>query len=123
MHRAKFSMPVIIRGTWAWVGWSSCAQALWATWNRELPTPTCCGVTFGTPPLLVGSGKSGTPCERMQREKATADGESADPPALGEPPGSAEDGLPLHAAASSARPAVAMSMGTGFMPAVLRPGG
>jgi hypothetical protein len=31
IHRAKFSMPVIISGTWAWVGWSSCAQALSAT--------------------------------------------------------------------------------------------
>jgi hypothetical protein len=29
-------------------------------------------VTLGTPPLLKGSGKSGTPCERMQWEKASA---------------------------------------------------
>jgi hypothetical protein len=58
----------MICGAWAWVGWSSCAQARWATWNRGLLTPTCRGVTLGTPPLRAGSGKSGTPCERMQWE-------------------------------------------------------
>src|SRR6266704_3212614 len=59
-----------------------------------------------------GSGKFGTPWERMQPEKASTfwelvDGEVAGPPAFGEPPAPAEDGL-LHAAASRARPAVAM---------------
>src|SRR5258708_4805701 len=44
----------------------------------------------------------------MQREKPTADGELAGPPALDDPPGSVDDGLLLHAAASRARAAVAM---------------
>jgi hypothetical protein len=113
MHRAKFSMPLIICGTWAWVGWSRCAQALWATWNWELLTPTCCEVTLGTPPLRVGSGKFGTPCERMQWEKATglelAVWELTGLPAFDEPPEPVDDGLlPLQAAASRARTAVAM---------------
>ena len=51
----------------------------------------------------MGSGKFGTPWERMQREKASGwavgDWEVVDPDAAGEPP---------HAAASRARPAVAM---------------
>jgi hypothetical protein len=64
------------------------------------------------PPLLPGSGKFGTPRARTQWEKASAfwefvDGKVAGPPAFGEPPEPA-DGLPLHAAASRARPAVAM---------------
>jgi hypothetical protein len=58
----------MIRGAWAGAGWSNGAQARWAAWNRELLTPTCCGVTLGTPPPLVGSGKSGTPCARTQWE-------------------------------------------------------
>jgi hypothetical protein len=111
MHRAKFTMPLIICGTWAWVGWSRCAQALWATWNWELLTPICCGVTLGTPPVRVGSGKAGTPCERTQWEKATAlelgAWELTGPPAFGEPPEPVDDGLPPHAAASRARAAVA----------------
>jgi hypothetical protein len=45
----------------------------------------------------------------MQWEKATADGEFADPPAAGEPPEPVDDGLPLHAAAKRARAAVAMT--------------
>ena len=43
-------------------------SAFWAAWNWELLTPSCCGVTFGNAPLLLGSGKFGTPWERMQRE-------------------------------------------------------
>jgi hypothetical protein len=72
----------------------------------------------------------------MHWEKASS-GAFADPPAWGElpepvdgrlPPGSVDDGLPLHAAVSMARAAAAMmaaadSLGIGFMPAVLRPGG
>ena len=113
MHRAKSSMPLVIRGTWAWVGWSSCAQALWAAWSWEVLTPTCCGVTLGTPPLLVGSGKAGTPCERMQWEKATAwelaAWELAGPPAFDEPPGPVDDGLLPHAAVSRARAAATLA--------------
>jgi hypothetical protein len=50
----------------------------------------------------------------MQWEKPTADsepadGELAEPPAFGEPPELVDDGLPLHAAASRARAAVAMT--------------
>jgi hypothetical protein len=77
----------------------------------------------------------------MQREKATScefrDPELADPAAFGESPEPVDDGLPLQAAPSRTRAAVAMtaaavraagghaSRGTvvGSMPAVLRPGG
>jgi hypothetical protein len=38
----------------------------------------------------------------MHREKLTIDGEFVDPPAFGEPPDPADDGLPLQAAASRA---------------------
>ena len=63
---------------WAWVCWppfgSRCAQALWAAWNWELLTPSCCRLTLGNPLanslLLSGSGNFGTPWERMQWEKA-----------------------------------------------------
>ena len=82
-----------------------------------------------------GSGKSGTPRERMHWEKASS-GAFAGPPAWGDPPepvidrlppGSVDDGLPLHAAVGRARAAAAMmaaagSLGIGFMPAVLRLG-
>src|SRR4029077_1106450 len=85
MQRAKFSRPVMICGTWAWDGWRSGAQARWAAWNREVLTPTCCGVTLGTPPRLAGSGKSGTPWERMHWEKATA-WELTSPTVVDEPP-------------------------------------
>ena len=77
-----------------------------------------------------GSGKSGTPCERTQLEKATSR-EVVDPVAVEElavPPAFEETelstgGPPLHAAASRARAAVAIiavSVGIGFMAAVLR---
>ena len=121
MHRAKFTIPVIICGVWAWAGWSRCAQALWATRNWELLTPTCCGVTLGTPPLRVESGKAGTPCARMQWEKATvlefAAWELTGPTAFDEPPEPVDDGLPPHAAVSRTRTAVAM------MPAAVRAAG
>jgi hypothetical protein len=67
----------------------------------------------------------------MQSEKATS-GELADPLVFAEPPWPVDDGLPLHAAAIRSRAAAAMmaaavraggSMGIGFMPAVVRPGG
>jgi hypothetical protein len=34
MHRAKFSRPVMICGSWAWAGWRSDAQAVWADRKR-----------------------------------------------------------------------------------------
>jgi len=61
--------------------------------------------------LLDGSGQVGTPCERMQWEKATSF-ECAAPPAPGEPPEPVDepvdDGPLPHAAASRATVAVAM---------------
>ena len=49
---------------------SRCWQARWAAWYWELLTPSCCGfpAVFETAPLLSGSGKFGTPWERMQPE-------------------------------------------------------
>jgi hypothetical protein len=47
-------------------------HALWAAWNCELLTPSCCRGIFGIEPLLAGSGKARTPWERMHREKASA---------------------------------------------------
>src|SRR5258708_25915307 len=61
-------------------------QAVWAAWSWELLTPSACASALGTCPLLAGSGKVGTPWERMQDEQATADGELDDPAAFGEPP-------------------------------------
>jgi hypothetical protein len=58
-------------------------------------------------PELLGSGKFGTPWARTQLAKASAL-EFADPPAFDEPPELVDEGLPLHAADSSARAAVAM---------------
>jgi hypothetical protein len=45
-------------------GW----QAVSAAWNWESLTPKCCASPLGTPPPLGGSGKFGTPCDRMQVE-------------------------------------------------------
>lgn len=70
----------------------------------------------------------GTPCERTHSEKATSR-EVVDPvafDAVDELAELAEGGLPLQAAASSARAAVTRIAGTagiGFMAAVLRPAG
>jgi hypothetical protein len=61
---------------------------------------------LGMYPPLSRPGKSGTPWERTHWTQATAVAELAAPPAVGEPPGSVDDGL-LQAAASRARPAVA----------------
>src|SRR6266567_4727890 len=72
MHRAKSSMPFSVCRTWASFGWSRDAQAFWAAWNCDPLTPSCCGPPFGSAPLLSGSGKFGTPCARMQWEKASA---------------------------------------------------
>jgi hypothetical protein len=71
---------------------------------------------LGICPLLSGSGKLGTPWERMHREALIAERELADPPASGEPPAPAGDGVLLHAAAS--RAAAAMTAMTGMSRAV-----
>src|SRR6266705_303345 len=75
------------------------AQAYVAALARDSPTlrNARTAASLGICPLLSGSGKSGTPWERTHRAKATADGEFADPPAFGEPPGPVDDGLPPHA--------------------------
>src|SRR6266705_1090992 len=93
---------------------SRCWQALRVALNWELLTPYCCswtGPNFMLDWLLDGSGQVGTPCERMQWEKATSF-ECAAPPAPGEPPEPVDepvdDGPLPHAAASRATVAVAM---------------
>src|ERR1700730_5218601 len=106
-HWENLSACALICCTSAWFGplppfGSRCWQALWADWSWELLTPSCCEGSLGVAPLLSGSGKFGTPLERMQWEKAICR-EFVDPPAFDEPPG-----LPLHAAASSARPTMAI---------------
>ncbi len=71
---------------------------------------------FGHTPLLFGSGKFGTPLERMQWEKASGweftDELFVEPPALEVPPEPVDDGLPPHAAASRTRTAVATMAAT-----------
>jgi hypothetical protein len=86
MHRANIRMPFITRCTMAG-GQSPVSshcmseariappslgyrrwQARWAVWSWEPLTPSCCASAFGTSPLLGGSGKFGTPFERMQWE-------------------------------------------------------
>src|SRR5437762_9125200 len=108
MHWAKSRIPLSVSSTWASLAFSRDAQAFWADSNSELLTPSCCGPTFGRAPLLSGSGKFGTPCERMQREKARG---LADAGPLGEEATSATPGLPeplrVQAAASRVRTAVA----------------
>ena len=56
-------------------GGSRCLQALWAASAWELLT--CCSalttaLLSSIPPLLPGSRKFGTPCERMQDEYASS---------------------------------------------------
>ena len=72
MHSAKLRMPRIASCISASLTpplfGSRCAHAVWAVWYWESPTPNCCAVPFGIVPLLLGSGKLGTPWERMQAE-------------------------------------------------------
>src|SRR5262249_10110690 len=54
---------------------SRCSQALSAAGNRGLLAASWCTVSLRLrPPTRCGSGKLGTPWERMQREKATSCG-------------------------------------------------
>lgn len=115
---------------------SKCWQALWAAWYRELLAASWLRVTLLKTPLLLGSGKFGTPFERMQWEKASA------PFCCAGAAGGVEDfcvvfeptcatwlpGALLHAGDSRASPAMAMIAAAvravvRFMPVVLRPGG
>ena len=110
--------------------------------SRDLLTPSSTSACLENAPLLLGSGKFGTPWARTHRAKASTCETYADdaPPAPvddallvrvddGRPPEPVDE-LPPQAV-SRARPAVAMMtaavraagrMGIGFMPAVLRPG-
>jgi hypothetical protein len=118
MHWAKLRMPSIARCITAWLTspllGSRRAQAVCAVRYSELLTPSCCAVSFWMTPLPLGSGKFGTPCERMHWEKASG---LFDAKMLGDedPPPEDEATLatpgvfePLHAAISRARPAAAM---------------
>src|ERR1700733_6628859 len=67
-----------------------CLQAFWAVWTCELPTAPSAlmAAALGIPPLPAGSGKSGTPCERMQEEYASSlelPLAEAPPPAVDDP--------------------------------------
>src|SRR6476660_8904792 len=83
MHGENLSASAVTYCTWAGVGplppfGSRCRQALCAARNRELSTPSCCSPTFGIAPPRPGSGKLGTPPERMQWEKASACADALD---------------------------------------------
>ena len=111
MHWLYSRMPVSSCCTSAGGNWwlalagSRCWQSFCALSYWELLTPSCCAL--GNFESLDGSGKFGTPCERMHWEKASSE-EFPDPPASDEPPESVDAGLPPHAAASKIRAAVAM---------------
>ena len=62
---------------------SRCSQAFEAALTCALLTAPSALMTpaLGIPPLLAGSGKFGTPCERIQEEYATSPVESVLPPA------------------------------------------
>lgn len=70
MHREKFNMLLSIcdlsaAGNWSFVpAGSRRAHASSAAMSRELLTPSCCAP--GNFPLPDGSGKFGTPLERMR---------------------------------------------------------
>jgi hypothetical protein len=78
MHRANFTMSLPICCTTAGLGGtpgppsgSRGPQARVAAWNSGL-VATSSTWLFGHTPLLLGSGKFGTPWRRMQWEKASA---------------------------------------------------
>ncbi len=116
MHWLNVRMPVSSSATSAGGNWSSMPtgsrrwQAFSAAWYWELVTPSCCAPgNFTLLRACLGVGKFGTPCERMQWEKATswefAAPELADPPAFVEPPEPVDDGPPPQAAADRTRAA------------------
>jgi hypothetical protein len=122
MQRENFVMSV-------WICWSTagdgatpgppsgsrCPHALAAAgYLGFVVAPSSWG--FGHDPLLLGSGKFGTPLERMQWEKASSwaftDWVFVDPPPFGEPPEAVDDGPPPHAATTRTRTAVAVMAAT-----------
>jgi hypothetical protein len=67
---------------------------------------------LGISPLLLGSGKLETPCERMHREKASGDGEVAETAVPDEPLDPVDDDPPPHPPANRASPPTAMAAST-----------
>src|SRR5581483_12225433 len=94
---------MVLRYTATWTGvgrppfGTRWMQAPWAVRNAEPETPSSRGVFFGSRPSPPGSGYVGTPCDRIQRENATAPSCRVDD-AAGEPP---------HPTAGRARPTAA----------------
>jgi hypothetical protein len=86
---------------------SRCVQASFAAVEACFELPLANGGTF---PEASGSGKVGTPCDRMQREKASAVVVDA-AGLVAEPP---------HPAASRVTPAVAMIASRCTLPMVAR---
>jgi len=86
---------------------SRCLQASFAAVEACFELPLANGGKF---PEASGSGKLGTPCERMQREKASA--------VVVDAAGLVEE--PPHAAASKVTPAVAMIASRFTLPMVAR---
>jgi hypothetical protein len=76
-----------------------------------LLTPSCWALVFGTCPSLPGSEKSGTPCARMHREKASGLAVTELPDAADPPP----DGGPMLATLGEFEPPQAATPST--MPA------
>src|SRR5580704_10110855 len=106
MHPANVLMSLHDCCSSAWVGplppfGSRCPQAWVAALYWELLAASWFRVALGNPPLLLGSGKFGTPRERTHWAYVSswefADREFVDPPAFVEPPEPVDDGLALHA--------------------------
>lgn len=78
---------------------------------------------MGISPLLLGSGKLETPCERMHREKASAEGELVATAVPDEPPVPLDAELPPHPPVSGTTPAIAMRASALRIPRMLMPAG
>ena len=115
MHWLNVRMPLSSNGTSAGGNGRQCRPGAGAgthsaaAWYRELLTPSCCAPgNFALLAPAWGSGKFGTPFERMHWEKVSSC-EFGDPPAFVEPPEPAAEGLPAHAAADRTTAADAMT--------------
>jgi hypothetical protein len=144
MHAANITIPFRICCHWAGFGpWpllgSSWPQVFWAAGNWGLLSAICFELA-GKLPLPLGSGQFGTPCERMQREKASSCWEDkADEFKCVEPDEFEDDSAarvvvdgpeatpgpedPPHAAARTARAAMAMTAVAVLRAARRHPGG